>query len=251
MSTTRSPADDRSLDPGSRGPGTRGRWRRVTQAPREGERRLFVAIALPAAVAGQVVQLVDRVRAEMRVEATPAEQRREVRWVRLDALHLTLRFLGPTDVARVPDVEAAVAAAACRSQPVEIGLHGAGSFPPVGRPRVLWLGLRTGSDALARLAADLNEELVTRGWASDDRHLRAHLTLARADGVAAGPHTAALLARAAAELEVAFSADRLSLFESVPVPAQPARYVPLVEVALGAGSSRSTGQGPGVRTTGG
>ena len=177
----------------------------------------------------------------MQVGDGPVERRREVRWVRLDALHLTLRFLGPTPVVRVPDVEAAVRAAAAVAGPIGITIGGTGAFPPAGRPRVLWLGLRAGAEALATLASNLNDELVALGWAPDDRHLRAHLTLARADGVAAGPRTADVLGQVAAGLELPFVADRLTLFESVPVPGEPARYASLAEAPLGAspGGSRA------------
>ena len=61
--------------------------------PGEGEpgRRIFVAAPLHADAVEAVAALVDRVRSR----GVPGGGR-DVRWVRLDGLHLTLRFLGPT-----------------------------------------------------------------------------------------------------------------------------------------------------------
>ena len=52
--------------------------------------RLFVAVPLPTAAVAAVVDIVDAVRAMPLPDGM-----RDVRWVRMDGLHLTLRFLGP------------------------------------------------------------------------------------------------------------------------------------------------------------
>ncbi len=65
----------------------------------------------------------------------------------------------------------------------------------------------------------------------DEKYLRAHLTLARSDGVAAGARTAEGLIAAAADLRVRWTVDRIVLFESV-TGGGPARYIPLEEARL-------------------
>ena len=102
-------------------------------------RRLFVAVPLPPETTASIAALVDRVRAE----GVPGGGR-DVRWVRLDGLHLTLRFIGPTLEDRVDAARAAVRTAARSADPFDISIGGAGAFPPSGRPRALWLGLREG-----------------------------------------------------------------------------------------------------------
>ena len=159
-----------------------------------------------------------------------------MRWVRLDGLHVTLRFLGPTIEERIRDITAAVRAVAETSAPFRIRIHGAGSFPPAGRPRTLWLGIRDGADELATLATALDRELVHAGWPPSERPFRAHLTLARADGVRAGPRTAEELRIAAEQLDVVSAVDRIVVFESV-TGGGPARYVSRVEAKLGVGDA--------------
>ncbi len=69
---------------------------------------------------------------------------RDVRWVRLDGLHLTLRFIGPTAEDRVDVAREAVLAAAAAVDAFDISIGGAGAFPPFARPRALWLGIAGG-----------------------------------------------------------------------------------------------------------
>jgi 2'-5' RNA ligase len=192
-------------------------------------RRLFVAVPLPDDATEAVHSIVDEVRAE----PLPAGAR-DVRWVRLDGLHLTLRFLGPTPEGRVEPTAAAVrAVAAAASGPIDLELGGAGTFPLHGRPRTLWIGIARGAEALAQLAAELEAALAVAGWDRDDRPFRAHLTLARSDGVAAGRLVADRLASVMTDRRIEGRIDRLGLFESV-TGGGPARYVPVTSARLGA-----------------
>jgi 2'-5' RNA ligase len=205
------------------GPGGRPRW---PGADLPG-RRLFFALPLPAEATAAIAELVDQVRSE----GVPGGGR-DVRWVRLDGLHLTLRFLGPTLDDRVVPATEAVHVAARGHAPFDVVIGGAGVFPPVGRPRALWLGLHEGADALAGLAGAVDEALTASGWALDTRPFRAHLTLARSDGVPAGAAIGARLAELAAGMDVRFRAERIGLYESL-TGGGPARYVPLEMADLG------------------
>jgi RNA 2',3'-cyclic 3'-phosphodiesterase len=189
-----------------------------------GPPRLFVAVPLDDAARSAVEQIVGLVR------ATEPEGR-GVRWVRLDGLHLTLRFLGPTPEDRIGDLEGAIRAAATGHGPISLQLAGAGAFPATGRPRALWLGVEDGTAELSALASRLDDALAMLGWARDDRPYRPHLTLARADGVRSGPATVAALRTAAQGLEIPATVDRVVLFESV-TGGGPARYLPRAETPL-------------------
>lgn len=191
-------------------------------------RRLFVGVPLPDDAASAVSAIVAEVRA-----ATLRPGDRDVRWVRMDGLHLTLRFLGPTPDERVEPTAGAVRdVAASAPGPIDLELGGTGTFPPGNRPRTLWIGLRRGGDALADLAAMTQAALATVGWEPVDRAFRPHLTLARSDGVRAGPLVAARLAAALGDRGIAFQVDRIGLYESV-TGGGPARYVPVTLAPLG------------------
>ncbi len=153
--------------------------------------------------------------------------------MRLDGLHLTLRFLGPTPEDRIAPASAVVAdVASTIAGPIDLELRGSGTFPPGGRPRAIWIGIGDGAAALSDLATRLGDGLVAAGWPADDRPFRPHLTLARSDGVAAGPLVAGRLAAAMEGRRIVGRATELGLFESV-TGGGPARYVPVTTRGLG------------------
>jgi 2'-5' RNA ligase len=195
--------------------------------------RLFVAVPVPIETVRAVSALVEGVRA-LDGAAVVGPIRRgsnDVRWVRLDGLHVTLRFLGPTLEDKVDAVGMAVRAVAAASAPFDVRLAGAGAFPSPDRPRALWLGVNDGATQLAALATRLDDELVAAGWAHEERPFRPHLTLARSDGVRAGPRLARQLMAAADGFSATWRAGSIVLFESQ-TGGGPARYMPLVEAAL-------------------
>lgn len=209
-------------------------------APRryEPEARLFVAVPLPEPTCEAIGSVVDEVRERLAAADADGAARGEapggrVRWVRMDGLHLTLRFLGGTAEEHLGALSRAVDAAADETSAFEVAIDGAGAFPSPARPRALWLAIVEGIDALADLARQLDEAVVREGWPHDDRPFRAHLTLARTDGVRAGPLAARELTVAATDLNERFVADRIVLFRSH-LGGGPARYEPLHEAALGA-----------------
>ena len=75
------------------------------------------------------------------------------RWVRMDGLHVTLRFLGATESGNVPAVGEAMRAATDGHAPFEVTLAGAGAFPAGRRPRTLWIGIEHGAEQLGALVA--------------------------------------------------------------------------------------------------
>ncbi|MEO8230295.1 MAG: RNA 2',3'-cyclic phosphodiesterase [Chloroflexota bacterium] len=201
-------------------------------------RRIFVAVP----VSSEAREAIEAVVATVRSAAEPGQ--REVRWVRLDGLHVTLRFIGPTLEPGIPEALAAVRAAAATTAPFEAGISGAGAFPGPDRPRALWLGIGPGAEELAALTRAVDRELAGRGWPAAERPFRPHLTLARSDGIASGARTAERLVAASAGLDIAWPVDRLILFESV-TGGGPARYVPIDEAPLeGAPGALSAGAGP-------
>jgi 2'-5' RNA ligase len=137
--------------------------------------RLFVALAVPDDV-------------KSKLGAAQADLRRvlpdlNVRWARPEQFHLTLRFLGDVEAARVEALTAAIRAACSGFGALHLRSERIGCFPERGYPRVVWVGVRDESEQLPRL-----EQLVesaTEGFTSQAKEERftGHLTLARIKGI--------------------------------------------------------------------
>ena len=88
----------------------------------------------------------------------------DVKWVRADGTHLTLKFLGDVEQSEIPKIRAAMERATAGIAPFEIAVEGAGAFPNLKRPRVLWLGLVEPTGSAVKLAARIDEELKPLGF---------------------------------------------------------------------------------------
>lgn len=106
-----------------------------------------------------------------------------VRWVDVDQLHITLKFLGEVRPERVPHVKEAVATVAEKTQPFSVRLRGAGAFPTMRRPKVIWLGVEASAE-LRCLKHDLEWELAPLGFDREVRSFHPHVTIGRATSTA-------------------------------------------------------------------
>lgn len=201
-----------------------GRWEAPVDPP--GVLRLFFAVPVPPEAREQVGDLIEH------VQRGVGDGTARIRWVRVEGLHLTLRFLGPTPEDRVTALQEAADALARIDAPFEVQLSGGGAFPSLARPRSLWVGVREGADRLASLADALTAAAGECGLVLDTRPFAPHLTIGRTDGLRLGPVAARALEHAADGLDVRFQADRIVLFRSF-LGGGPARYEALHEAILG------------------
>lgn len=131
--------------------------------------RAFFAIDLPAAFLEEIGRLQDKLR------KTGAD----VRWVRPEGVHLTLKFLGNVGETTASALAAAVQAVCAAHPRLTLTLAGTGVFPDRRRPRVVWLGLQGDLDALATLQRDLEQAAEAFGFEPEKRAFSPHLTLGR------------------------------------------------------------------------
>ncbi len=134
------------------------------------------------------------------------------RFVRDEGLHVTMRFLGEVDPARLRSSDAAWREAAAGTGRVALRVTGASVVPSPRRPRLLWLEIRdeTRGLPLARLAQRLEAAARAQGFPAEERPFTGHVTLARArEGLrVAAPPTGTI-----GDLGT-FEAERLVLFRS-------------------------------------
>jgi 2'-5' RNA ligase len=129
--------------------------------------RLFIAIEIPQSIRSTFASLLRDFRA-----IAP-----QLKWVRAENLHVTLKFLGETELAKLSALQN-VLAAVRSAEPVHLEFRGLGFFPNEKRPRVFWAGLQVSAN-LKSLAADIDQAVHRLGFALEDRPFTPHLTLAR------------------------------------------------------------------------
>lgn len=133
--------------------------------------RTFIAIELDAGLKAGLALAQERLH-----ERVPP---RSVRWVRPEAIHLTLKFLGDTPIERLDEIKAALGQATAESQPFGIDVGGLGCFPNLRRPRVVWIGLQEPTGMLVRLRDSLENLVASLGFPAEKRPFHPHLTLGR------------------------------------------------------------------------
>ena len=131
--------------------------------------RLFVSVEPSAEALRSLEAVVGSLRPQVR----------GARWTGPERWHLTLAFLGEVAEEVAPRVAAELAAAARPAGPIQLRVAGGGTFPPRGRPRVLWAGLDGQTDELGRLARAVGRGVRHAGVRLERRQFRAHVTLAR------------------------------------------------------------------------
>jgi 2'-5' RNA ligase len=163
----------------------------------------------------------------------------DVKWVKPESMHLTLKFLGETPENRVPDIKNALAEALAGKSALDLAIKGCGSFPGQKKPQVVWLGLDGQVEGLKDLARDIEARLELLGFPPERRSFKAHLTLGRMrrGPKRGGKHSgsvAPLVRAIAAQKEYQgplFRADNVVLMQSTLTPAGPI-YQPLAEFRL-------------------
>ena len=100
-------------------------------------------------------------------------------WVKPDVIHLTLKFLGEVPEAKTAPIQEALAAALAPAHSFPLLIDGLGTFPPHGRPKVLFLALRDGGREATELASRVEGALGPLGFPAEGRPFHPHLTLGR------------------------------------------------------------------------
>ncbi len=139
--------------------------------------RLFVAIELPADWLLALRTAQDDLKGRIEALAGP-----RLRWVRPEAIHLTLKFLGEVAESRLPSVFEAITRATAPMPELTLAMGRAGSFGDRRGPRVIWAGVDGATvgdrQRLYQLAEALETWLASAGFKREGR-FSPHLTLAR------------------------------------------------------------------------
>lgn len=141
----------------------------MIDAAGESKARLFTGLSLTpeireyiAGVAREISEAVD-----------------DIRLVPPENLHVTLKFIGPCDWARVPDLLDSIRNAAAYL-PLHIRIGGVGAFPSVGSARVIWVGAADREGRIDKVYGNIEKGALKCGVPEEKRRYRPHVTIGRA-----------------------------------------------------------------------
>jgi 2'-5' RNA ligase len=133
------------------------------------EIRSFIAIDIPEPLRAKMEELQ---RGLKRADA-------DVRWVRPEGIHLTLKFLGSIREEDVEKLALVIGPAISSWAPFELRIHGLGGFPSSRNPRIVWVGIDRGSAEASSLQKAIENQATEAGFPPEPRAFKAHLTLGR------------------------------------------------------------------------
>lgn len=167
--------------------------------------RLFAAIDIEPQVQGRIERIQKRLKRDLNLSG------QDVRWVRADQVHLTLKFLGDVRDKTVTQVCDVLMRTAAEYRGFDLRIQGLGVF---GRPaRVVWAGCEVPTE-LRKIQTRLENEFQEIGWDKENRPFAGHLTLCRVKNAAAGSRLAKAVQAYADEIFGSVSVDQLVLYES-------------------------------------
>lgn len=165
--------------------------------------RSFIALELDQ----RVHREIERLQAELR------KARADVKWVRPEGVHLTLKFLGDVAETTIADMVPALAETIQVHAALSLRLQGLGTFPGPGNPRVVWLGLAGDLKPLANLQKDVETIAALYDFPPENRPFKPHLTLGRVRSAQGRRELLDTMSRQTPE-PIAFQVTRVIYFKS-------------------------------------
>jgi 2'-5' RNA ligase len=178
--------------------------------------RAFLAIPLPC-------QLKEAIRS---TQIDLQSRIPEARWVRPEALHLTMHFFGEVEQETLEKLKVSMLSVKGCQRPFQVEVKGLGAFPNPRRPRVIWLGLEPRGQ-LEQLHRATGQCLRQAGLIPDSRPYSPHLTIGRLRG--GRLDLSGLLSSMQSKKFGPLTVDSLILYESRLHP-EGAQHIPLQTV---------------------
>lgn len=192
--------------------------------------RVFLAVELSSDVQEKLAHFQQQLR-----DTLPP-----INWVRLESIHLTLKFLGSVEASTVSQLLAMLEPLGKKKDVFSIDVQGLGVFPQAKLPRVLWVGIIGNTQALNDLIFDIDATLEPLGFPPEEKAYHPHLTLARIKRENANVGSALMKTKALESHQHlgTLNVDRFTLFQS-DLSSSGARYKSLWTVPFLADSSES------------
>src|SRR3989338_713711 len=121
--------------------------------------RTFIAIELPSEIKNYLAALEDQLKTT----------RADVKWVKPDNIHLTLKFLGEINDEPLEKIKEILNSVTADKSSFSLRLASLGAFPKTNYPRVIWVGIDNGDKETKEIAKELERKIEKIGIPAEDR----------------------------------------------------------------------------------
>jgi 2'-5' RNA ligase len=132
--------------------------------------RAFIAVNLSQ----EILERIDQVSNDLQTRLKDIP----VRWVPVDNIHLTLKFLGNVSTANLEILKDILGRVVSNHHECDISVGGIGAFPKPQNPRVVWIGMEVPQE-LVDMQHDIEVETARLGYSREHRPFSPHLTFGR------------------------------------------------------------------------
>jgi 2'-5' RNA ligase len=130
--------------------------------------RSFIAIELPGEVKASLAG----------IQQSLKKSGADIRWVKTDNIHLTLKFLGDIEEKSVASIIQMLKGTCKNHKVFSIEISNIGTFPVKRSPRVLWAGINDHGE-LMKLQLEIDKGMASLGFEPEKRVFSPHLTFGR------------------------------------------------------------------------
>ncbi len=132
--------------------------------------RAFIAVDLSP----EILERIEQVSLDLRARMKDVP----VRWVPVENIHLTLKFLGNVSTANLEILKDILGKVVSNHSECDISVGGIGAFPKPHNPRVIWVGMEVPQE-LVSLQHNIEIESARLGYSREYRPFSPHLTFGR------------------------------------------------------------------------
>jgi 2'-5' RNA ligase len=133
--------------------------------------RLFIAIQLPSKIEKEIGKLQDKFK---KISAKD-----KISWVKPENVHVTLKFLGETDLKYTGKIISVMEKAVSGMERFDILIEDTGVFPSAKNPRVMWIDCKDEGENITAIKRRLDRGLKRLGFGVEKKKFQPHLTIAR------------------------------------------------------------------------
>lgn len=135
-------------------------------------KRLFIGLSFEESLKRQIQDVVKK----LKVNADKKDL--QVKWTPEENIHLTIKFLGETDVDGIEALKSKLHKLAKSLSPIQLKIRGMGGFPEETQARILWLGVQNKS-TLRGLQSIVENTMIDMGFEAADQNFIPHITIGR------------------------------------------------------------------------